>query len=254
MTRCYLEPDAWVGERLHLSERETHHLIHVRRVRAGAEVEVLDGRGRYARAELQERRRGERAVVRVLDEHRVSRSGLTFALAQCVLKRERFELVVQKCVELGISVLRPVLSERSMMVSDPARQTKAHRRWFDIAVDAAKQSGSRWLPEIRPAVQLADLLAEVSEYEVFLVGLMGPRARELRTVIQAAKLRSPRSVALLIGPEGGFTDEELPAILDAGLEAVSFGARVLRAETAALYGMSVMTYEFEEDRGCRGTG
>jgi 16S rRNA (uracil1498-N3)-methyltransferase len=245
--RFYAPPSAFTPGRLHvaLSREETAHLRNVLRLREGAEVFVFDGEGHefLCVVEAAERRRAAEAVLRVLGlaepPHRESPLELT--LAPAMLKGEKFDTVVQKATELGVTRIVPVETERAevRLPGSPEEPAAAKRvaRWRRIAVEAAKQSGRARVPEVRSPIHLTTLLSEVAH------DLDG--SDELRLVFSErdgrglaetlADAGAPvRRVTALVGPEGGWEDAELEQATAAGWHAVTLGGRTLRAETAGV--------------------
>jgi 16S rRNA (uracil1498-N3)-methyltransferase len=156
-------------------------------------------------------------------------------LVQAVPKPDRWELVLQKAVELGATAIQPILTQHTEFRPHPRNQ----ERWEKIVLNAAQQCEVRWLPQLRPLGTLDVVLSSLESYDLVLIGSLYEGARPLRE----ADLKEKKRVALLIGPEGDFTEEEVDAAVNAGAVPVSFGERILRTETAAIFGLSVLAYE-----------
>ena len=249
MHRCWVSPDAWDDRDLRLSPEETHHLLNVLRAAPGELVTVMDGRGREAEARLTtvgaERGASRRVVLEVVGKVRAVQPAVYLTLMQALPKGQRMDWIVEKATELGVSEILPVTTEHVVARLREGQKDARRERWQRIAQSAAKQCRTSWVPEVRPVCAFADALAVCAKADLFLVGALTPEARLLRTVLEeAAKKSHPRSLALLIGPEGDLSSAELAEAGRAGAVPVSFGPWVLRVDTAALFGLSVLVSEF----------
>ncbi len=214
-----------VGQRTSLDESETHHL-RVRRAREHEVVEVLDGAGLTGTGRLA--RAGTEWLVEIQSaERRPAQPELTLAVAAG--DRDRFTWMAEKAVELGVTRIVPLETARSAAVATrlKAARTEKLRRTM---LEATKQCGAAWAPELSPPVPLPEFTAK----PLSGVGWLADPSGE---VPAAALDLTPLTV--LVGPEGGFTPEELATILSAGYRSVRLGAQTLRFETAALAAAAV---------------
>jgi 16S rRNA (uracil1498-N3)-methyltransferase len=222
---------------------EAHHAATVMRSRAGDAVELFNGLGVVASGVVEQvARRG--TSVRVERTHEVPfelRSRLTLAVAMSKAHRQGY--LVEKCTELGVSAIWPVIAARS--VTQPGEA--AVEKWSRRAVEAAKQSGRAWVPIVAPVVSFADALSRAREFPVALFCDLGAQAVSVRSALGGTGFRVPgigdrglgtgawdASMIAFVGPEGGWTDEERRAANDAGLISVMLSPTILRAETAAV--------------------
>ncbi len=247
MHRFYLPPDRCAGATLTLEGPEAHHALHVLRLVIGEVVTVLDGVGhelRCAVAALEKRR----VTLAVRQRRDLPNPSCAVTLFQGVTKTRSMELVVQKATELGVRRLMPVLCERSVPQIGAEAAPRKIERWRDIAIEAIKQCGSPWLPDIAPPRPLKEVLAGGVRAELMLVGSLHPGATHPRVAIEAFRARHgrlPADAAIWIGPEGDFTPAEIEAICEAGTVPISLGPLVLRSETAAIYCLSFLSYELQ---------
>ncbi len=225
---------------------DAHHLMHVMRAKAGQEVTVVDDEGSVARMEMTAFR--EDAVTLVLKERLAANteSPLELVLAQCLLKADKMDYVVQKAVELGVTEIVPVKSHNCVVRYDAKKAAARQVRWQKIAEEAAKQCGRTALTEVTPITDLSGLIKENSGTEIVFC-YENEDETTVKSCLQAAK---GKRLILLIGPEGGFTLDEAQAVQEAGGKAVTLGPRILRAETAAVAAVTVAQYE----NGDLGTG
>lgn len=207
-----------------LNRQESHHAAGVLRIREGDAVIVFDGLGHRAEAAVVAS--GRAAVrVRVDGIHFEERRPPELTIATALPKGKRWQSLVEKCTELGVDRIIPVLSERSVVKGEG--DADKWRRW---AVEAAKQSRRVWLPEVAEPLRLMDVLA-MAEREEALV-LTADRGGEPPSSFRE-ELAGARSVVALVGPEGGYSDEELEYCRDRGARGICLSPFILRIETAA---------------------
>ena len=241
--RCHIPPDAWNPSRLVADDDEAHHLIHVLRVRPGQPVEAFDGAGRTAEAEIDVIQK-HRVELRVLQQREHPRPAVELTLIQAVPREQKMDLVIQKATELGVSRLVPVLTRHSLVrLRGDAGEAK-QARWDRIVINAAKQCGAVWLPDVAPPQPMTDFLAARPPLDLLIVCSLEPDAQPLKDVLRAKRSAPPHRIAALVGPEGDFSQEERAAIRTAGAIPVTFGDLTLRTETAALYALAALKYEF----------
>lgn len=238
-----------LADTIEITGSDAHHLMHVMRAKAGQEVTVVDDEGSVACMEMTAFR--EDAVTLVLKERLAANteSPLELVLAQCLLKADKMDYVVQKAVELGVTEIVPVKSHNCVVRYDAKKAAARQQRWQKIAEEAAKQCGRTALTEVTPIMDLSNLLKENSGMEDTEIVFCYENEDEttVKSCLQAAK---GKRLILLIGPEGGFTLDEAQAVQEAGGKAVTLGPRILRAETAAVAAVTVAQYE----NGDLGTG
>lgn len=215
------------GTSVALSESDAHYLANVLRLRVGDGVTAFDGRGREWRTTIQtlNRRHGVLALIEPVPA--LAESQLDLTLVQALVKSEAMDSIVQKATELGVTTIRPVLTEFSVIRLDEARIERRLGHWQRIARSACEQSGRHVPPEIRRPEKLEGCLAALATAELRLV--LDPSAAQT-----PALPTSVARAAVVVGPEGGFGPAD-DALLDAwGCRRLRLGRRVLRADTAAI--------------------
>ena len=161
-------------------------------------------------------------------------------LFACVTKGSRWDWTIEKAVELGATQIIPVLSARCIVRLTTAERAAKAERWRRIAADAARQSDAVWLPEVREAVEFAEAVELAKGHgRVFAGALTDPPPPPIWREVAAALQENCRALGVFVGPEGDFTPEELHALLEVA-KPVSFGPTILRDETAAIFGLSVL--------------
>lgn len=238
--RFHAPPTAFTQTTVTLTADEARHLRDVLRLKAGDEVYVFDGRGREFRCNVSNTTR-DSATLRIEAEVPPAKPESQLQLNLCValLKGEKFDLVVQKATELGVTTITPLITRHAdIHLRDQSDATKRVTRWQRIALEAAKQSGRAFVPEISsPAPFEAALDVEDG-------GLMfserGGEALESLTEASA--------ITALVGSEGGWADEEIDAARARNFHIVTLGGRILRAETAAIAVTVLMQHRFGDLR------
>ena len=157
------------------------------------------------------------------------------------------DLILQKATELGVAAILPLISERSIVQLDE-QDSKKLERWRAICLEACKQSGNDWLPELHPPQKARSFLdslgSQARGFDLKLIASLQPGARSLKSVLlENTPVSASPSVLVLIGPEGDFTPAEINLALSAGCLPLSLGPLVLRAETAAIYALSILRHE-----------
>lgn len=259
MYRFYLPPNEWPNDPPHESAAtlrggEAHHARDVLRLEIGDQLTIFDGEGREGTAAIAGLARGA-VQLRIGSFRRTPPPACRITLAQAIPKGKNMELIVQKAVELGAAGIVPLLSARTVIQLDRASRSRKQHKWQQIAIEAAKQCGQNWLPQVEMPCAPNELFGRQSaaSCDLKLIGSLQPEARHLREILWEWRERSedsgmkelgqPESVLLLIGPEGDFTAEEHALALAQGCVPLTLGPIVLRVETAALYCLSILAYE-----------
>ncbi|MBV9960461.1 MAG: 16S rRNA (uracil(1498)-N(3))-methyltransferase [Acidobacteria bacterium] len=235
--RFYAPATAFDAGRVTLDSNEARHLREVLRLRAGDEVFVFDGAGREFLCVVLEPGRGNGEAtleVRAEAEPASPESALELTLAVALLKGEKFDLVVQKATELGVKRIMPVATARAdVRLRDESDAARRVARWQRLALEACKQSGRARLPAVDAPISFTALL-ESTTRESFQARLLFAERLGRGLLETLAETRRPQSVCALVGPEGGWEEEELARAREAGWSIVTLGGRILRAETAAI--------------------
>jgi 16S rRNA (uracil1498-N3)-methyltransferase len=244
MHRFYLPspPDA---DRLRLTDREAHHALQVLRLKRGETVAVLDGVGHEFLCELESSAKDSLSLI-VKETRSTPPVPCPVTLFVAIPKGKIIESIIQKSVELGARRIVPLLTERVISQLDGEGAEHKREKWRQVAIEAIKQCGARWLPEVEAPAPLAARLTRGEIPELSLVGSLQTERRHPREWIAAFQNqhgRRPHSAGVWIGPEGDFTLEELTMIEAAGARPITLGDLTLRVETAAIYGLAILSYE-----------
>lgn len=233
-----LEPAlAGTGQRLRLNPDASRHL-QVLRVRPGSGIRLFDGRGLECSATVCGVDRGT-VEVEVTDVRPgCPESPLAIVLEQGIGKGERMDWSIQKAVELGVSAIRPLFTERTVVRLTGPRLQRRVEHWQGVLRSACEQSGRCHLPVLQPAIALSAYWAAPGHPADALALVLDPRAT--LGLADLAQGRRPAAVHVLIGPEGGLSDAELAAAGEAGYRGVRLGPRVLRTETAGVVALAAL--------------
>jgi len=228
------------GPWLCLEGREHHHLSKVARLRCRDEVWLFDEDGSRYRARIENISR-ERTSLRLLEKIEPTERRSKITLVQALLKAKSMDWLVQKATELGLFTLVPVLSERCVVKLED-RSAKKIQRWNRIAQEASKQCRGGLVPAILAPRPLADFLEEgEGDRKLLLTEHHGLPLKDLVRPSQSSE-RKPPDVLILVGPEGGWTETEEDTALRRGFEPVSLGPNILRAETASLAAIAILSH------------
>lgn len=249
MHRFFLPPDRTKAEVLTLSDSDAHHAARVLRVQPGEPAVVLDGAGGELRGRIGTVSRTAVTVeVRERIQHPPRPSEIT--LIQAIAKTKAMDALLQKSVELGAARVVPLMTERS--ISQPDDADDKRDKWQTIVTEAAKQCGAVWLTRVDVPQTPAAWLKRAEQFDLLLIGSLldapqHPRVHFDRFLAEQGHL--PRSVGVIVGPEGDFTPTEYAAFKTAGAKSMTLGPLVLRVETAATYCLSMVNYELTAPRG-----
>ena len=218
---------------------DVRHITKVLRLRAGDRVQLCDGRGHECEAVIASASPDAVAFDTEAWHTSESEPNAKITLFQCLPKAGKMETIIQKCVELGITSFVPVQSERCVVVLKPPYEGRIER-WQRVSEEAAKQSRRGVIPQVALPVSLDKL--DFSGFDTVLAAYENERAVTLKTALRAS---CGTRIAIVIGPEGGFSDAEIETLVQTGAQSVSLGKRILRTETAGMAMLAQILYEVE---------
>ncbi|WP_148863991.1 16S rRNA (uracil(1498)-N(3))-methyltransferase [Marinobacter fonticola] len=230
--RIYSPVALAAGSEVDLEDQAANHVGRVLRMQTGQQIELFNGDGHDYPATLTDVSK-KRVQVRLgKPVANVSESPLQVHLGQVVSRGDRMDYAIQKSVEMGVDRITPLVSERCEVKLKGDREDKRLRHWQQVAISAAEQCGRARVPAIEPVSTLADWFAATEATDLRLV-------LHHRTAQSLAGLAKPETLALLVGPEGGLSDEEIQAAEEVGFLPAALGPRVLRTETAPVAALAV---------------
>jgi 16S rRNA (uracil1498-N3)-methyltransferase len=246
MHRFYVPPENWDPQGVALRGSEVHHAHNVLRMQAGDKLVLFNGEGREFTAEIINVADHE-IRLRKLHEAETPPLRCRIVLGQAIPKGKNMDLIVQKAVEIGAAEIAPIISDRTIVQVDSESASQKRTKWQQIAIEAAKQSGQNWLPRVHVPKKLAEFFSTSDQpFDLRLIGSLQPDAQQLKNILETYSSEHgdrPRSVLMLVGPEGDFTPAELALARRYGCQPITLGPIILRVETAAIYCLSVLSYE-----------
>lgn len=244
MRRFYLPPEKCRGSQFALDGREAHHALHVLRLRAGDSLVVLDGAGHARTCEVVSAGR-DSLLLSVTNDASVAQPAWQITLLQAIPKGKIIEDIIQKATELGVARIVPLLTERTLSQLNAKEAEDKREKWQQVAIEAIKQCGQPWLPQIDAPLPLPQFLAKKEAFGLSLAGCLRPGSSHPRNALEQFRRANPptKTISVWIGPEGDFSDAEMDAILASGAQPITLGPLVLRVETAAIYTLSLINYE-----------
>lgn len=245
MYQFFVEPNQIQGNQITILGKDVNHIKNVLRMKPGEELAISNG------ADGKEYRCGivaleEECIIcqlRFIKEEGVELPSQV-TLYQGLPKADKMEWIVQKMVELGVYQIVPVTTKRCVVKLDEKKAGNKIARWQTIAEAAAKQSKRKIVPKVTPVVSFRDAIRNAASMQVKIIPYeLAEGMERTRTII--SNIQQGQQIALFIGPEGGFEEEEIAFALEAGIEPVTLGKRILRTETAGLTVMSWIMYQLE---------
>jgi len=261
--RAYAPAVPAAATEIRLTPVESHHLVTVNRCGRGDPVTAFDGRGREWLTECADASKGG-AVLRVKETRPAKARSFVVTLAQALPKGSTMDDIVRQATEIGAARIIPLLSERTQVHLDGDRADKKTEKWRTAAIEAAKQCGNPWLPEITPIQNFSDFIRwspistsatgvvvenDAHHYDLKLIASLHAGTTTLKKTLasHAAKHgHAPRSVLWLVGPEGDFSPGEMTAAITAGCAPITLGPLVLRSDTAAVYALSILSHALQD--------
>ena len=223
-TRVYTPQKLVCGESIYLEQQASHHLIKVLRSKPGAHITLFNGDGHDYQSiftMIESKTAAISINKKILVENE---SPINITLLQGLSRSDRMDATIQKSVELGVNQIIPVLCERSNFSIKADRRNKKNEHWKKIIISACEQSGRAIIPKLSDIISLNDAVSFANDCEKLILST--------GTTQSLTSIKKPNNICVLIGPEGGFSDEELSVAAKNNFKEVGFGRRILRTETA----------------------
>lgn len=243
MPRFFLEKEAVRGEAVSLEGENAYHITKALRMRPGELIEVTTGEGDLFKVRLT-KTTSQLVEGEIVGRERDQAEPKTrIHLFQSILKGEKMDWVLQKGTEIGVYSFHPFVSERTVVRKDVSAYEQKRTRWARIVLEAAKQSGRGLIPSVEPVREVETLGATLQGVTTF-VAWEGEKTTSLKKALQS--LGKIEEVAVLIGPEGGFSATEVAQFAAWGVQRISLGPRILRAETVGPVLAALLLYHFDD--------
>jgi len=235
--RIYQPGDYAPGSSISLSPQAVQHVSVVLRMKAGEKIIIFNDTNYEYQALILSADK-KKVLVKILASTYADReSSLLIQLAPSICKGERMEWMVQKAVELGVTSIQPLVSERCVVKLDKKRMEKKQAQWMAIAISACEQCARNRLPDIHPAVPFSEFVQQKRQGMKFILNPLAEKNWREYSL-------TSKQLTLTVGPEGGFNESEITMAEHAGFSSLSMGPRILRAETAAITGVSLLQAVF----------
>lgn len=238
ISRIYQNQSLAVGQTISLDAIASHYLRHVLRVELNQPIILFNGLGGEYRAKMTLINKKEvQATIEAFSPKDIE-STLKIHLVQGLAKGEKMDWIIQKAVELGVHEITPLFTERSQVTLNKEREAKRRTHWHAIIVSACEQCGRNVVPQLNQALHFSDWIKQKKNNDVYILSPEGKEKLISSTVTNMA------DIALVIGPEGGWSPNELAEAERLSVKAVTLGPRILRTETAAIAALSVLQFAF----------
>ncbi len=247
MSRFFIPPESVNADKIHLKGKEVRHIVNVMRLRRGDKIVTFDGTGAEYTGIIKKVSSNRILIGIEQTTFRLPEESFSVTLAQAIPRKAKMDYIVQKCAELGVRRIIPLQTARTVVRLRDGREGSQYKRWERIAREASKQCGRTQLTEIDRLTGFGQAVKGITSYELALIPCLAEGVRDLKTVLlNYKKDRSSKRVAriiIFIGPEGGFTPEEVKASQDNGAIAVSLSKNILKSDTAAISSLAIINYE-----------
>lgn len=224
---------------------DVNHIKNVLRHRIGDKIDICDNEGSRYFTEV-ESFFDDRIILHILGKTSVTTEMKTcVTLYQGLPKADKLDLIVQKCTELGVAEIVPVITDRVIVKINDSNRVNKVERWKKIASEAAKQSGRQKIPVVQDIQKLENVVENLSKYDIVIVPYENEYEHTLKTELRALNGNN-QNIAVVIGPEGGFSDKDIEVLVrNSNVRLVSLGKRILRTETAGIATVAMIMYEYE---------
>ena len=248
MAKFFIDPKNIDEKYIYLREKNVfHHLVKVLRSKVGDEIEISDG-STWEYVTVIDDIFEDEAVLKIVDKQKFATEPKTrVTLYQGVPKGQKMELIIQKTVELGIDTITPVFMKRTV-VEDHGKFDKKIERWQKISDEAVKQCKRGMIPEITGKLTYKEMLGELDGFDLVLIPYEDEEGTTIKDVLREYsedRKSEDTKIAVIIGPEGGFTEKEVKDAIESGAKSVTLGKTTLRTETAGIAALAMIMYELE---------
>ncbi|WP_372996706.1 16S rRNA (uracil(1498)-N(3))-methyltransferase [Lutispora sp.] len=244
MHRFFVDIDNIKRDSIVITGEDVAHISRVLRLKTDDEIVICDGQGMDYYVAIEDMNKYAVRTRVLKKEPSKAEPMINVILYQGIPKGAKMDVIIQKCTELGISKIVPVVNVRNVVkLSDEKDERKKVDRWQRIALEAAKQSGRGIIPRIEMPIEYERALDEAAELDLAIIPYELEKNNTLKEIIHGKDIRY---MGVFIGPEGGYEDKEIAAALKKGIKPVTLGPRILRTETAGSTVLSCIMYEFDE--------
>lgn len=246
MPKFFIESNQIENDKITLVGEDVKHIANVLRKQVGNEINICNMlKSENFLCQIKEINKDniECTILKKLKSE--AEANVEITIFQGLPKAEKMELIIQKCTELGVKTFVPVEMERCIVKLDTKSEAKKIERWRKIAETAAKQSGRDLIPQIKILINLQKVCNLIQKYDIVLLAYENETQTTLKQALKQLNNKENLKIGVIIGPEGGFTKDEVNALEKAGARTITLGKRILRTETAGIAVTAAIMYEFE---------
>lgn len=225
-----------------LAEDHVHYARRVLRMHQGDRLDLIDGKG-FEYHGVIHNMTPEEVWIEVLEKNPILDPSVGLTLCQSLLKADKMDFIIQRSVELGVNTFIPFISSRSVVRLTPEAADRKVERWRKIATEAARQCGRSTIPSVEAVLSYVDMLNRADEKTVKVIFWEAESERTIRQIFRNDEGESSPGYFFIVGPEGGFSGDEVFRAKEAGFFPVSLGKRVLKVETAVMSILAILQYE-----------
>lgn len=243
MPRFFIDKNDISNNKITITGEDAKHISKVLRMKIGDDIKLCDGCGNDYSAKIESLDKTSVDAVIVSQKKNDTEPEIEITLFQALPKSGKMEYIIQKCTELGINKIIPCIMDRCVVkLNSESDAQKKTQRYQSIACAAAKQSGRGIIPDVMMPYTFDQAINELSKYDLAFAAYENEDNTTLKDIL--SKSKSAKSIAFIIGPEGGISESEIAKIQSENLECVTLGKRILRTETASTAVLSMINYEF----------
>lgn len=245
MSIFYVKNEQINGEDAYIEGEDVRHIKDVLRYAVNDNLDICDENGVKYITKINNMAK-EKISLKILEvSEETSEPSINITLFQGLPKSDKLEMIIQKCTELGVSEIVPVITDRVIVKIDEKSASKKVERWNKIALEAGKQSGRQKIPKIKNINNLKNLIENISKYDILLLPYECEKEITLKSVLRNLDA-NVKNIAIMIGPEGGFSENDLKLLDLPNVKKVTLGPRILRTETAGLATVAMVLYELQD--------
>ncbi len=245
MTTFFVENKQIKNNTIQIFGDDFHHIKNVLRLKIGEELHICDDDNNRYLVKLQEYDTASISLEIIERLDYSTELPVNITLFQGLPKQDKLETIIQKTAELGVNEVIPVTMERSVVKVDEKNEAKKQERWQKVAKEASIQSGRQKIPKISPVINFKNIIENIEKYDIVLLPYENEQSVTLKQCLNALDKGKISNIAVIIGPEGGFSEAEINSLINVpNVRIVTLGKRILRTETASIATISMLTYEF----------
>ena len=244
MSTFYVKNNQITENKINIIGEDVNHIKNVLRYKIDDKMDVCDENSIRYKTKIENFEK-DKVILNILEiSSETTECKINITLYQGLPKSDKMDLIVQKCTELGVKEIVPFISERVIVKLDEKSEPKKQERWQKIAKEAAKQSGRQVVPNIKKAINLKNIIENLSKYDIVIVPYECEKEHNIKNILR--NISNTKDIAVIIGPEGGFSENDIEILNEVeNLKKVSLGPRILRTETAGLATLAMVIYELD---------